>query len=167
MYRDDIVIYGEDVLRQKAQDITDFNDEVRELINHMYEVMEENKGLGLAGPQIGISKRIFVYDIGEGPHAMINPVFVKKSGKECGIEGCLSIPGLQGEVTRADKVTIKGIDENGEEIIVKAEGLLARVFQHEMDHLDGTLFIDKADPDTLETISQGESDENDKEEEED
>ncbi|MFQ3548622.1 MAG: peptide deformylase [Armatimonadota bacterium] len=161
MFRDDIVIYGEDVLRQKADEITDFNDEIKELINHMYEVMVENRGLGLAGPQIGISKRIFVYDIGEGPHAMINPKIVKRSGKECGIEGCLSIPGLQGEVTRADRVTVKGLDENGEEIVIKAEGLLARVFQHEMDHLDGKLFIDRADPDTLETVSQNDCDNGD------
>lgn len=147
-----IVTYGNEVLRERAAEIEQFDDEVRELIFRMYEIMAESHGLGLAGPQIGVSKRIFVYDVGEGPHAFINPVIISSSGEESGLEGCLSIPGLQGEVPRATKVTIRGIDENGEQVKIVAEGLLARVFQHEMDHLDGTMFIDRADPDTLETV---------------
>lgn len=152
MDQDTIVKYGEDILRSRAADIKEFDDEIRELIPRMYEIMVEARGLGLAGPQIGIPKRIFVYDVGEGRHALINPEMVSGSGEEWGIEGCLSIPGLQGEVPRAERVTVAGINEEGKKVKIKAEGLLARVFQHEMDHLDGTMFIDRADPETLETV---------------
>ena len=149
---DTIVTYGNEVLRARAEDIEEFNDEVKDLIEIMYEIMVDSRGLGLAGPQIGLAKRIFVYDVGEGQHAMINPEIVSSNGEELGIEGCLSIPGLQGEVPRATSVTIRGINEEGKEVNIKATDLLARVFQHEMDHLDGMLFTDRADPETLETI---------------
>lgn len=152
MQSSEIVTYGNEILRKRAEEIDKFDDEVRELIQHMYQVMTENRGLGLAGPQIGIPKRIFVYDIGEGPHALINPKIVKMRGEEIGVEGCLSIPGLQGEVPRAEQVVVTGINEDGKRVRIKAQGLLARVFQHEIDHLDGTMFIDRADPDTLETV---------------
>jgi peptide deformylase len=115
--------------------------------------MAQNRGLGLAAPQIGVSKRVFVYDVGEGQHAVVNPRIVKRSGEEVSIEGCLSIPGLQGEVPRALRVTITGLDENGEKVKIKAEGLLARVFQHEIDHLDGMMFVDRAYPESLETVT--------------
>ncbi|MCX6345824.1 MAG: peptide deformylase [Armatimonadetes bacterium] len=147
-----IVRYGKNILREKASDIEEFNDEVKALIERMYEVLTLTHGLGVAGPQMGVSKRIFVYDVGEGKHALINPKFISKRGEECGAEGCLSIPGLQGDVLRATKVVMKGIDEEGNEVKIRADGLLARVFQHEMDHLDGMLFIDRADPETLETV---------------
>lgn len=147
-----IVTYGDQILRERAEEIEQIDDEVQELISRMYEIMAESHGLGLAGPQIGVSRRIFVYDVGEGPHALINPVITSSSGEESGLEGCLSIPGLQGEVPRAATVTIRGTDEHGEQVKIRAEGLLARVFQHEMDHLDGRMFIDRADPDTLETV---------------
>ena len=119
----------------------------------MYQAMVDYRGLGLAAPQIGVAKRIFVYDVGEGPHALVNPKIVSTRGEEWGVEGCLSVPGLQGEVPRAAAITVTGINENGEKVKIKADGMLARVFQHEMDHLDGTLFIDKADPETLETVA--------------
>lgn len=152
MEQDTIVTYGSDILRGRAAEIEEFDDEIKELIPRMYEIMAEAHGLGLAGPQVGVGKRIFVYDVGEGKHALINPKIVSGSGEEWAIEGCLSIPGLQGEVPRAEHVTVSGIDEEGKKVKIKADGLLARVFQHEMDHLDGTMFIDRADPDTLETV---------------
>lgn len=152
MENEGIVRYGSTVLRERAEDVKEFDAEIRALIMRMYEVMAEARGLGLAAPQIGVSKRVFTYDIGEGPHALINPKIVKSGGEQVGPEGCLSIPGLQGDVSRADRVTITGIDENGDTVKLKAEGLLARVFQHETDHLDGTMFVDRADPDTLETV---------------
>lgn len=158
MEANEIVRYGNPILRQRAEEI-EFNDDIKALIERMYVVMAEARGYGLAGPQIGLSQRIFTYDIGEGPHALINPKIVKASGEEVGVEGCLSIPGLQGDVTRPNKVVVSGIDENGEKVKIKAEGLLARVFQHEIDHLDGTVFVDKADPDTLETVPQDEGEE--------
>ena len=147
-----IVTYGNDILRAKAEDINELNQEIIDLIPRMYQIMYDSRGVGLAGPQIGISKRIFVYDIGEGPHALINPKIVKSKGELWGIEGCLSIPGLQGEVPRAELITVTGMDENGEQVKINAEDYLARVFQHEIDHLDGMMFIDRADPETLETV---------------
>lgn len=159
MTDDGIVTYGKDILRAKAGEIEEFDDEIKALIERMYRVLAEVKGLGLAGPQIGVSKRIFVYDVGDGPHALVNPKIVTSKGEEWGLEGCLSIPGLQGEVPRAEKITVTGVDESGEKVKIKAEGLLARVFQHEMDHLDGMLFIDRADPDTLETVSSADNEE--------
>jgi peptide deformylase len=152
MDANEITRYGDPVLRQRAEEIKGFDDEVKALIERMYAIMVEARGLGLAAPQVGVSKRIFTYDIGEGPHALINPRIVRSSGEEIGAEGCLSIPGLQGDVARAERVTMSGIDETGAKVKIKAEGLLARVFQHELDHLDGTVFVDKADPDTLETV---------------
>ena len=149
---DTIVTYGNEVLRAQAEDVEEFNDEVKDLIEMMYEMMVDTRGLGLAGPQIGLAKRIFVYDVGEGQHAMINPEIVSSNGEELGIEGCLSIPGLQGEVPRATDVTIRGINEEGKDVTIEATDLLARVLQHEMDHLDGKMFIDRADPATIETI---------------
>ncbi|MHB9037280.1 MAG: peptide deformylase [Armatimonadota bacterium] len=147
-----IVTYGNEILRKRADEVAEFNDEIRNLIELMYEALVESRGLGVAGPQVGVSKRIFVYDVGEGQHALINPVLLSSRGEEWGFEGCLSVPGLQGEVPRAEHVVVTGIDEEGKKVKIKANGLLARVFQHEMDHLDGTIFIDRADPDTLETV---------------
>ncbi len=153
METSEIVTYGDRVLRTRAEEVAGLDDETRELIERMYEIMAANRGLGLAAPQIGVSKRVFVYDVGEGPHALINPRLTKTSGEQVGMEGCLSIPGLQGEVARYERVTVAGINEEGKKVKIKAEGLLARVFQHELDHLDGTLFVDKADPDTLEIVT--------------
>ena len=151
-----IVTYGTDVLRKPAQEVAKLDEGVKKLIKKMWRAMEENRGLGIAAPQIGVSKRVFAYDVGEGQHALINPRIVKRSREEHSIEGCLSIPGLQGEVPRAVRVTVAGLDEEGRKVKIKAEGLLARVFQHEIDHLDGTMFVDRADPETLETVPVGE-----------
>ena len=152
METSEIVRYGDSVLRQRAEDVEEFNQEIRALIQRMYIVMADARGLGLAAPQIGISKRIFTYDVGEGPHALINPKVLRSSGEETSVEGCLSIPGLQGDVTRSLRITVAGIDENGYNVKIRADGLMARCFQHEIDHLDGTMFVDRADPDTLETV---------------
>jgi len=161
-----IVLYGDDVLRGRATEIEEFNDEVRQLIERLYQAMVDCRGLGVAAPQLGVPKRVFAYDVGEGPHALVNPKITGARGEELGVEGCLSVPGLQGEVPRAATVTITGIDENGKKVKIKAEGMMARVFQHEMDHLDGTLFIDKADPETLETVPVGEAESEEDETEE-
>lgn len=147
-----IVAYGNDILRRKADRVDEVTDEIRDLIEMMYRAMAEHNGVGVAGPQVGASKRLFVYDVGEGHHALINPEIVRSSGKEWAAEACLSLPGLQGEVPRFERITVTGIDENGKKVRIKAEGFLARVFQHEMDHLEGMLFIDRADPDSLETV---------------
>ncbi|OFX16194.1 MAG: peptide deformylase [Armatimonadetes bacterium RBG_16_58_9] len=156
------VMYGNEVLRKRADEIEGFNNETRQLIEKMWRIMADANGLGLAGPQIGLSNRVFVYDVGDGQHAMINPEMISSSGEESAVEGCLSIPGLQGEVTRSASITITGIDEEGKRVSIEATGLLARVFQHEIDHLDGTMFVDRADPDTLKTIPLDREDETDK-----
>lgn len=153
MEKRSIVTYGNEVLRTKAENVERFDDNIRELIEEMYKIMEENRGLGLAAPQIGVPKRIFVYDNEEGPHALVNPRLIRGLGEQVSIESCLSIPGLQGEVKRYESVTVEGLNENGKKVRIRAQGLLARVFQHEMDHLDGTLFVDRADPDTIELVS--------------
>lgn len=153
MSSDSIVLYGDDVLRMRTQPVDPTDPELPELIQRMFDIMREANGLGLAANQIGLSKHIFVYDVGDGPDAMLNAKIVKRRGRETGTEGCLSIPGLQGEVRRATTVLVEGIDRNGAPVQIKAEGLLARVFQHEIDHLNGSLFIDHADPDSLEWLS--------------
>ncbi|MBI2844532.1 MAG: peptide deformylase [Armatimonadetes bacterium] len=146
---DEIVRYGKKILTEPTGEVPELNEEIRSLIEHMYEVMDQANGVGLAANQIGVPLRLFVYDIGEGPRAMINPKIVKKSGSQVGTEGCLSIPGLHGDVERANTATVEGLDENGNKVKISGEGLLARVFQHEIDHLNGVLFIDRADVATL------------------
>lgn len=148
-----ILKYGDPVLRQKAEKVEDFSNEIKDIIERMYSILGESGGIGLAAPQVGLPIRLFVYHLSEeeGFHALVNPVIVKRAGEEIMVEGCLSIPGLHGEVTRSARVTVAGIDENGEHVRIKAVGLKARMYQHETDHLDGVLFVDKADPDTLET----------------
>ena len=102
----EIVTYGDPVLRSRAKEVDEFNDETRKIIERMYQVLAENRGLGLAAPQIGLPKRVFVYDVGEGPHALVNPRILKAVGEEVSIEGCLSIPEFREEVTRARTVTV-------------------------------------------------------------
>lgn len=159
MGAEEVVKYGNPVLKERAKEIPEFTEEISQLIEHMYEVMYDAEGVGLAAPQVGKSIRLFTYDVGEGPHAFINPVILKKSGRQVAVEGCLSVPGLNGEVERANVAIVEGINENGEKVKIKGEGLLARCFQHEIDHLDGILFIDRADPDTLEMAGVDEEDE--------
>lgn len=131
-------------LREKSKAVKQITPNVIKLIKNMVETMHDANGVGLAAPQVGILKRVIVIDIGEGIIALINPEIIEASGEQTDSEGCLSFPGLVGEVTRAAKVKVKGIAPDGKEVILEGEGLLARAFQHEIDHLDGILFIDKA-----------------------
>lgn len=136
--------YGDDILRKKSRVVDEINPRVLLLIKDMKETMYNSKGLGLAAPQVGILKRIVVIDIGNGPIAIINPEIIEMQGSNISNEGCLSIPGVQKNVERPEKVTVKALSEKGEEIEIKGEDLLARALCHEIDHLDGILFIDKA-----------------------
>ena len=118
---------------------------IRILIEDMIDTMYEAMGVGLAAPQVGILKRIVVIDVGEGPIVLINPVILETSGEQTGDEGCLSVPGKAGCVTRPDYVKVKALDENMEEVVYEGEGLLARAFCHEIDHLDGHLYVEKVE----------------------
>jgi len=153
MPSDEIVLYGEEILTRTSQQVDPAEPGLKELVDHMMDVMREAPGVGLAANQIGVDKQVFVYDIGEGPSVLLNPKIVKKRGSQISTEGCLSVPGLQGEVKRANSVVVEGQDLDGATTRITAEGFLARVLQHEIDHLNGTLFVDRADPDTLEWIS--------------
>ncbi len=131
------------VLRRKAKPVGRVTAEVARLIDEMIETMHEAHGVGLAAPQVGISKRVFVAEVDERVHAIVDPQMVKAEGEEVTSEGCLSIPGMVADVPRAVHVVVKGKNRRGRGIRLDAEGLLARVIQHEMDHLDGILFLDR------------------------
>ena len=135
---------GDDILRKKCRPITEMTPKIQELIDDMLETMYEAEGVGLAAPQVGILKRLVVIDVGEGPIVLINPEIVEKSGEQTGMEGCLSLPGKAGEVTRPNHVVCKAFNEDMEEITVEGEELLARAICHELDHLDGILYKDLA-----------------------
>lgn len=140
---------GDPVLRERADEVEEVTDELRELAEQMLDTMYESEGIGLAAPQVGISKRLFVADIQEPesePIAIVNPVILERSGSERGEEGCLSLPGLSGEVDRASQIVVEGLDLDGKPMRREESGLLARVLQHEIDHLDGILFIDHLSP---------------------
>lgn len=136
---------GDDVLRKECKMVDKMTPRIATLIDDMYETMYEANGVGLAAPQVGILKRIVVIDVGDDyAYTLINPEIIEADGEQTGEEGCLSLPGLQGTVTRPNHVVCKALDENMEEIIVEGEGLLARAICHELDHLDGILYKDHA-----------------------
>lgn len=138
-----IRVEGDEILRKRSREVSEINDRILTLIEDMKDTMYHAEGVGLAAPQIGILKRIVVIDVGSGPIVLINPEIVKIQGSQIDLEGCLSIPGVQGKVERPEKVTVKALNENGEMFELEGEGLLARAFCHEIDHLNGALFIDK------------------------
>ncbi len=139
-----IVELGEPVLRQQCRKVTVINKKIKKLLDGMRETMYRSNGVGLAAPQVGVSKRIVVVDVGKGVWELINPEIVFQEGEEMGVEGCLSIPGVAGEVNRAARVRVRALDRQGRQQVITAEGLGARALQHEIDHLDGILFIDRA-----------------------
>lgn len=142
-----IVKEPDPVLREVAKGVTKFNDNLKKLLKDMAETMYDAEGVGLAAPQIGISKRVIVVDVGDenGLVEMVNPVIVEQEGEQLGPEGCLSIPNLNGEVRRADRIVVEGQNSDGEKFTVHASGYFARAFQHEIDHLNGILFTDLAE----------------------
>jgi peptide deformylase len=141
--------FGDPVLKQKARPVDEVTDLHRKLIKDMFDTMRAAPGVGLAAPQVGVLERIFVWEVEEEHGAVVNPEIAKASSETVtDEEGCLSVPGLTYPVERAGEVTVRGLNEHGEPIETAAEGLLARVFQHEIDHLDGVLFMDRL-PDEL------------------
>ena len=139
-----IVIAGAPVLREVAQPVERIDKKLQRLLRDMAETMYAADGVGLAAPQVGVSKRVVVIDVGEGLYELINPEIVKREGKVLGSEGCLSVPDYEGEVERSESVECEFTDKTGQRMLLSASGLLAICIQHELDHLDGILFIDKA-----------------------
>ncbi len=144
MARYKVVLAGDPVLRRIAHPVKEVNENIKKLLDNMAETLYHAKGVGLAAPQVGISKRVIVVDIGEGLFKLVNPEIVASSGIQDGAEGCLSVPDVVGNVKRSERVTVKALDENGDEVTIEATGYLARAFQHEIDHLNGIIFTDKA-----------------------
>jgi peptide deformylase len=145
----EILDYTHPELRAQTEELGEITPEITALIADMAETMDAARGVGLAAPQIGRLIRLFVYDVGDGPNAVINPRILRTSGENVGTEGCLSIPRLQGEVARAQKVVVSWMDARGKRHKRTVEDFTARVFQHEIDHLHGVLFTDKAVPGSL------------------
>jgi peptide deformylase len=141
-----IRIYGDPVLKTEAAEVTNIDGKLATLAEEMLDVMYDAPGLGLAAPQIGIQKQVFVYDVGDGPHTILNPRIAESSGEWLYDEGCLSIPGLYVEMMRPKDVLMVGIDLDGNEIQVEATELEARLFQHELDHLHGVLMFERMPP---------------------
>ena len=143
-----IVRYGDDVLHTPASRVAGISVEIQQLVDDMVQTMYAAPGIGLAAPQVGVPLRIFVADISVGRNpadllVFINPEFVERDGMQLEEEGCLSVPGFNATVARPARATLKGLNRSGEEQVIEGTGLLARCFQHEMDHLDGTLFVDR------------------------
>ena len=132
---------GDEVLSKRCNEVTKMNLRTKILINDMLDTMYEGMGVGLAAPQVGILKRIAVVDIGDGPIVLINPEVIEEDGEQTGEEGCLSVPGKAGVVTRPNHVKVRTLTEDMEETVIEGEELLARALCHEIDHLDGKLYV--------------------------
>lgn len=134
---------GDEILEKVCKEVKVFDERLWILLDDMYDTMINGEGVGLAAPQVGILKRAAVIDIGDGKIELINPVIVSEEGTQNGSEGCLSVPGVYGEVERPQKVTVEAVDRNGNKITVTGEDLLARALCHEIEHLDGKLFLER------------------------
>lgn len=137
-----IVQEPNETLRKKCRKVEQITDRILQLLDDMKETLAKADGVGLAAPQVGVLRRVVIIDVGEGPIELINPEILESSGEQTGEEGCLSVAGRWGVVTRPNYVKVKAMDRQGKECIYEGEGLLARAFCHEIDHLDGRLFID-------------------------
>jgi peptide deformylase len=142
-------LFGDPVLKQRARDVDDIDGDLATLVHGMYETMDLEEGIGLAAPQVGVRKRLFTFDLheGDGPAVVINPEIVERDGEVLSEEGCLSVPGYRFEVVRSERVTMRGLDLDGNELVLEGDDLLARMIQHEIDHLDGVLLLDRVEPD--------------------
>ena len=146
--------YGDEILRKKAREVEVVDDKIRELIEDMIETMHKYNGVGLAAPQVGILKRVVVIDLYDdnGPLRLVNPVIIKQKGKQEVEAGCLSFPNQYAKMIRPEEVVAEALNEKGEKIKIKAKGLLAQAICHELEHLEGILFIDNMVPGTLEYV---------------
>ena len=144
----------DEILRKKTRKVENIDDKIRELVDDMIETMHSQDGVGLAAPQVGVLKRVVVIDLydDKGPYVLINPEIIKEKGEQEVDEGCLSFPNKFAKVGRPAEVTVKALDRDGKEYKLKGKGLLAQAISHELDHLEGILFVDKMVPGTLEVI---------------
>ncbi len=140
----EIKIYGDGSLRKQAAPVKEITDEIRQLVKDMAETMFSRQGVGLAAPQVGISQRIIVFMYARSYRCLINPEVVRRRGRQKGEEGCLSLPEIVIKIARADEIRVKGLDVDGKEVVLDADGMLSRVIQHELDHLRGTMILDYA-----------------------
>lgn len=143
---------GDPVLTKVSRPVTEMTPKLRTLIFDMLDTMYEEMGVGLAAPQVGILKRVVTIDIGDGPMVLINPEILETSGEQTGDEGCLSVPGMAGQVTRPNYVKVKALDENMEEVVYEGTELLARAFCHEIDHLDGKMYTELVEGELHRTV---------------
>jgi peptide deformylase len=146
----DIRVFGDPVLKQRAAEVTELDGSLARLVEDMAVTMYDAPGVGLAAPQVGVQQRLFVYDLqdGLGARAMVNPELVESDGEWVFEEGCLSVPGLSWEIVRPRSIHLRGYDIHGNEVEIEADDYPARVFQHELDHLDGVLLLERLDADT-------------------
>ncbi len=152
---------NDEILRKKSREVEVVDDKIRELLNDMDETMHEDNGVGLSAVQVGVLKRVIVIDVkydGSPSLKLVNPVIVKEKGKQEVDEGCLSFPNEYAKVIRPKEVVVEALDENGKKVKIKADNLLAQALCHEIDHLDGILFVDRMEPGTLEYIDPSEED---------
>lgn len=140
-------MFGDPVLRQRAPEVTELDGDLARLVDTMMETMHEAQGVGLAAPQVGVQKRLYTYDVGEVAGVLVNPEIVESSGEWVYDEGCLSVPGLSFEIVRPKVVTARGIDLDGNEVVIEGDELMGRLIQHEIDHLDGVLLLDRLEAD--------------------
>jgi peptide deformylase len=145
-----IRLFGDPVLKQHASEVTHVDGSLVQLVDDMYITLRDAAGLGLAAPQVGVQKRLFVYDLHDeqGPRVIVNPTITESRGEWAYDEGCLSVPGLSWEIIRPKEVHLTGYDLDGNEVSIEADELVARLFQHELDHLDGVLLLERLDPKT-------------------
>ena len=143
---------GDPVLTKVSRPVTEMTPKLRTLIFDMLDTMYEDMGVGLAAPQVGILKRVVTIDVGDGPMVLINPEILETSGEQTGDEGCLSVPGMAGQVTRPNYVKVKALDENMEEVVYEGTELLARAFCHEIDHLDGKMYTELVEGELHRTV---------------
>jgi peptide deformylase len=142
-------MFGDPVLRQRAREVAELDGELARLADTMIETMHDAQGIGLSAPHIGVQKRLYTYDLGEGdgPGVIVNPEIVEATGEWAYDEGCLSVPELQFEIVRPKVVTVRGLDLDGREIVIAGDEVMGRLIQHEIDHLDGVLLLDRLEPD--------------------
>ena len=156
---------GDDILTKKCKEVKDMTPRMQTLVDDMFETMYETGGVGLAAPQVGVLRRIVVIDVDDHPITLVNPVITETSGEQTGSEGCLSVPGKAGEVTRPMKVTVKAFDREMNEFTLEGEELLARAICHELDHLEGKLYVDLVEGDLYDVTAEPEEGEEENEEE--